>query len=90
MAVVGVQVGVYWRLTRSSPIGPALHEDGGSRPRSVSSLLMPVSVVSMCVRKGALAEECERTLQSLQSVSEKHISQSSHTAYHDGVEVCVL
>lgn len=33
--------------TRSSPIGPALHEDGGSRPRSVSSLLMRLSAMAV-------------------------------------------
>lgn len=28
------------QLKRSSPVGPAEHDDGGSRPRSMSSLLM--------------------------------------------------
>jgi len=31
---------------RSSPIGPAEHDEGGSRPRSVSSLLIRFNAMS--------------------------------------------
>jgi len=31
---------------RSSPIGPAEHDDGGSRPRSVSSLLILFNAIA--------------------------------------------
>jgi len=34
---------------RSSPIGPAEHEDGGSRPKSVSSLLILFNAIANVV-----------------------------------------
>jgi len=41
---------------RSSPIGPAEHDDGGSRPRSVSSLLILFNAIAkvLCVVKWLL------------------------------------
>jgi len=35
---------------KSSPIGPAEHDDGGSRPRSVSSLLILLSAMAKLVK----------------------------------------
>jgi hypothetical protein len=40
------------RHTRSSPIGPAEHEDGGSLPKSESSLLMRLRAIFVVVMWG--------------------------------------
>lgn len=39
-----IMVACQWN--KSSPMGPAEHDDGGSRPRSVSSLLMRFKAIS--------------------------------------------
>merc|ERR1711939_404409 len=38
-----IMVACQWK--RSSPIGPAEHDEGGSRPRSVSSLLIRFNAI---------------------------------------------
>jgi len=45
---------------RSSPIGPAEHDDGGSRPKSVSSLLILFNAIAtvVCVVFGGLESGC--------------------------------
>ena len=45
------------RHTRSSPIGPAEHEDGGSLPKSESSLLMRFRAILVCVGWSVVGKE---------------------------------
>jgi len=53
-----IMVACQWN--RSSPIGPAEHDDGGSRPKSVSSLLILFNaiakVVSVVVGEGEVGD----------------------------------
>jgi len=69
-----IMVACQWN--RSSPIGPAEHDDGGSRPKSVSSLLILFNAMAMVV---CVCEGCGGLLSSLR------VSRRSRQTGLDGI-----